>query len=101
MKKAAVTRRRFIGQAGATAGALSTLATGLAPAVAQAGRPAQARITGKLQVVQMVDWHPDHNAHLKQTITDYAAAQRWDLDLSDIAGFVGSSDIYQKLQAQK
>ena len=34
-----------------------------------------------------------------------AAAQRLggtqNLDLSDLAGFVGSTDIYQKLQAQK
>ncbi|MBI3972617.1 MAG: carbohydrate ABC transporter substrate-binding protein [Chloroflexi bacterium] len=101
VKTGNVTRRGFFGRAATTAGVVSAIASGLAPSVAQAGRPAQARITGKLQVVQMVDWHPDHNAFLKKTITDYAAAQRWDLDLSDISGFIGSTDIYQKLQAQK
>jgi multiple sugar transport system substrate-binding protein len=69
--------------------------------MAQTGTPAQARLTGKLQVVQAADFHPDYNEHLKKTITDYAAQQRWDLDLSDLAGFLGSSGIYDKLQAQK
>jgi multiple sugar transport system substrate-binding protein len=72
--------------------------------VAQAGHPAQASLNGKLQVVQMVDWHPNHNQFLKDTITAYAADRLGgpqNLDLSDIAGFVGSTDIYQKLQAQK
>jgi multiple sugar transport system substrate-binding protein len=69
--------------------------------MAQAGHPAQARLQGKLQVVQVLDFHPDHNAFLKKTITDYAAAQRWDLDLSDLAGFLAGADIYQKLNAQK
>ena len=100
MKKS-ITRRGFIGQAAATAGALSTFATAAMPNIAQAGVAAQARISGKLQVVQMVDWHPDHNAFLKAAVTNYAATQRWDLDLSDVSGFIGSSDIYQKLQAQK
>ncbi|HEX2186787.1 MAG TPA: ABC transporter substrate-binding protein [Chloroflexota bacterium] len=86
-------------QLAATTGAF--VAASAAPLVAQAGHPAQARLTGKLQVVQMVDWHPNHNQYLKETITNYAAQQGWDLDLSDMAGFVGSTDIYQKLQAQK
>jgi multiple sugar transport system substrate-binding protein len=100
MKKA-VTRRGFIGRAAATAGALSTIATAAMPNVAQAGVSAQARLTGKLQVVQTADFHPDYNDHLKKTITDYAASQRWDLDLSDLGAFVGSTPIYDKLSAQK
>ena len=96
MKKA-VTRRGFLGQTATTAGALSTLATVGAPSMVAA----QARPIGKLQVVQSLDFHPDYNEHLKKTITDFAASQRWDLDLSDLAGFLGSSNIYDKLQAQK
>ena len=100
MKKT-VTRRSFIGTAAAAAGTMSALATATLPNVAQAGVSAQARLNGKLQVVQTADFHPDYNDHLKKTITEYAAAQRWDLDLSDLAGFLGSSGIYDKLQAQK
>src|SRR5262245_26889080 len=97
-----ITRRgvfKRASQVAATSGALSAVA--LAPTVAQAGPATQARLNGKLQVVQVLDFHPDHNAYLKQTITDYAASQRWDLDLSDLAGFLAGADIYQKLQAQK
>src|SRR6266508_1129987 len=101
MKKA-VTRRGFIGRAAATAGALSTFATAAAPNIAQAGVSAQARLQGKLQVVQVLDFHPDHNAHNKKVIEDWAAATigAQNLDLSDLAGFLGSSNIYEKLQAQ-
>jgi multiple sugar transport system substrate-binding protein len=100
-KKRGVTRRGFLGQTAATAGALSTFAAGIAPSVAQAGNPAQARLTGKLQVVVAADFNNDHNEFVKKTITDYSAAQRWDLDLSDLAGFLGGSDVYQKFQGQK
>lgn len=100
MKKA-VTRRSFIGTAAAAAGAMSAIATAALPNVAQAGVTAQARLNGKLQVVQELGFHPDYNDHLKRTITDFAASNRWDLDLSDLAGFLGSSSIYDKLQAQK
>jgi multiple sugar transport system substrate-binding protein len=58
-------------------------------------------VQGKLQVVQVLDFHPDHNAYLKKSITDFAAQQNWALDLSDLSGFLGGTDIYQKLQAQK
>src|SRR5919197_16801 len=96
-----ITRRRLFGQAATAAGAVSALTAGLSPSIAQAGVSAQAKITGKLQVVQVADFHPDHNAFLKKSITDYSAAQGWPLDLSDLDGFLGGSNIYQKLQAQK
>ena len=100
---AGITRRGVFERAGRGAVAAGVL-TAIAPAVAQAGHPAQAALNGKLQVVQMVDWHPNHNQFLKDTITSWAADRlggTQNLDLSDIAGFVGSTDIYQKLQAQK
>ncbi len=102
----AVTRRGLLGRASGAVGAVAAIAGGLAPGlagVAQAGVSAQAKVAGKLQVVQMVDWHPDHNAYLKKTISEWADSTGvgGSLDLSDISGFVGGSDIYQKLQAQK
>jgi multiple sugar transport system substrate-binding protein len=101
--KTGVTRRGFMGQAAATAGALSALATAAAPNIAQAGVVQQARLQGKLQVVQVLDFHPDHNALNKKVIEDWAATNigAQNLDLSDLAGFLGSSNIYEKLQAQK
>lgn len=56
---------------------------------------------GKLQVVQNSDFNNDYNDYVKQTIVTYAADQRWDLDHSDVAGFIGGSNFYDKLQAQK
>jgi multiple sugar transport system substrate-binding protein len=105
------TRRRMLGlAAGAAAGVLAA-ACGQGAATqqpggqqAQSGTPAgggAAQVQGRLQVVQVLDFHPDHNAYLKKTIQDYAAQQNWQLDLSDLAGFLGGTDIYQKLQAQK
>ena len=101
-----VTRRGLLGRASGAVGAVAAITGGLAPGlagVAQAGVSAQAKVSGKFQVVQMVDWHPDHNAYLKKTITEWADSKGLGsaLDLSDISGFVGGSDIYQKLQAQK
>lgn len=92
-----------MGRAAATAGALATLTSTIAPSVAQAGVVQQARLNGKLQVVQVLDFHPDHNAHNKKVIEDWAASTigPQNLDLSDLAGFLGSSNIYEKLQAQK
>ena len=100
MKKG-ITRRGFIGRAAATAGALSTFASAALPNVAQAGVVQQARVNGRLQVVQAADFNADHNNFVKQQIEGYAASQGWQLDLSDLAGFLGGSDVYQKFQAQK
>jgi len=95
------TRRSLLGRAAMATGALSAMAAAGLPAVAQAEVSAQAKVTGKLQVVLNLDFNKNYNTFLKQAISDYATAQKWDLDLSDLAGFLGGSDIYQKLQAQK
>jgi multiple sugar transport system substrate-binding protein len=86
------------GQAAASTGAVAALASAAtaAPAVA-----APANLTGQLQVVLNLDFNKNYNTFLKDTITKYAADKKWALDLSDLAGFTGSSDIWQKLQAQK
>jgi ABC-type glycerol-3-phosphate transport system substrate-binding protein len=95
------TRRKFLGQAATAAGVASAIAAAGMPSIAQAGVAAQAKVTGKFQVVLNLDFNANYNTFLKQTITDYAKSQSWDLDLSDLAGFLGSDPIYQKLQAQK
>lgn len=96
-----VPRRGLFGRAAAAAGAASAISAALAPSMAFAQTAPPARLTGKLQVVQVVDWHPDHNTYVADVIKKFAAAQRWDLDHSDLVGFLGGSDVYQKLQAQK
>ncbi len=103
---AALSRRGLLSSATRVVGAMAAVAGGIAPGVAgvaQAGVSAMAKVSGKLQVVTMVDWHPEHNVFLKKTINEWANANGIgsSLDLSDVAGFLGSSDIYQKLQAQK
>lgn len=109
-----MTRRRIVGVAGALGIGALAAACGAGQTDGQAGTqqaqpgtgtPATgggaARVTGRLQVVQVLDFHPDHNAFIKQSIQNYATQQNWTLDLSDLAGFLGGTDIYQKLQAQK
>ena len=34
-------------------------------------------LSGKLQVVQVLDFHPDHNAFLKKAITEFATSKGW------------------------
>src|SRR5262245_6693232 len=63
-----VTRRGFLCRAATTAGAVAAATALSGPAMAQTGTPAQARVQGKLQVVQTADFHPDYNEHLKKTI---------------------------------
>ena len=57
-------------------------------------------LSGKLQVVQVLDFHPDHNAFLKKAITEFATSKGW--ARPERPGRVpGGTDVYQKLQAQK
>jgi multiple sugar transport system substrate-binding protein len=95
-----ITRRGLFSRAGQTAGTVAALHLA-GTSVVQAGVATQARLNGRLQVVQAADFNNDHNEFVKKTITDFAAAQRWELDHSDLAGALGGTDIFQKLQAQK
>ncbi len=52
-------------------------------------------------VLQVDDYHPDHNKFLKEEIERFAREKNWPLDLANIAGFLAGMDIYQKLLAQK
>jgi multiple sugar transport system substrate-binding protein len=61
----------------------------------------QVTVTGKLTVLQVDDYHPDHNKFIKEEIERFAREKNWPLDLANIAGFLAGMDIYQKLLAQK
>ena len=97
-------RRTILGGAGAALVAAVAAACGPAGGggAPTGGAPSgSGTLSGKLQVVQVLDFHPDHNAFLKKAITEFATSKGWALDLSDLAGFLGGTDVYQKLQAQK
>jgi multiple sugar transport system substrate-binding protein len=64
------------------------------------GKPAAAAgVTGKLVVIQMQDWHPDHNKLVRDTITKYCDSKKWPLDISYTEGFLAGGNIIQKLTA--
>ena len=101
---AALSRRKFMGGVTAIAGAgmLAACATQQRAATPTEQRPAgQATVTDKLTVLQVDDFHPDHNAFLKEEITRFAQEKNWHLELANVAGFLAGMDIYQKLLAQK
>ncbi|HET7771273.1 MAG TPA: hypothetical protein VFN74_21060, partial [Chloroflexota bacterium] len=100
--RAPVTRRTMFEHAGkAAALAGGVLAGAVRTGVAQAGVSAQSRITGKLQVVTPLDFHPDHNKYIQEVVRAFTGAKGWDTDISDINAYQGGTDIYQRLQAQK
>jgi multiple sugar transport system substrate-binding protein len=85
---------------GAAAAATPAPAAATTPAPAAAAKPAaKPQVQGNFQVLLVDDYHPDHNAHVKKTIEEYAKAQGWKLELSPVAAFLAGADIYQKLLA--
>jgi len=58
-----------------------------------------ATVTGKLQILQNQDFHPDHNAFVRLLLEEWGKAQGWQMDIAYIAGFQGGSDLNQKLVA--
>lgn len=60
---------------------------------------AKVPVKGKFQVYLIDDYHPDHNAHVKKTIEEFAKAQGWPIEISPVAAFLAGADIYQKLLA--
>ena len=98
-----VSRRHLIGGlAGVTGSGLLAACAQPRQAAAPEQKPAgQVTVTGKLTVLQVDDYHPDHNKFLKEEIERFAREKNWPLDLANIAGFLAGMDIYQKLLAQK
>ena len=58
-----------------------------------------AKVTGKLQVVQHQDFHPDHNEFLRAEMIEYCKVNGWDHEISYAAGFQGGGDLLAALTA--
>lgn len=61
--------------------------------------PAKVAIKGKFQAFLIDDFHPDQNIFVKKSVEDFAKSQGWEIEASPVAGFVGGTNIYQKMQA--
>ena len=59
----------------------------------------QAKITGKLAVVQSRDFHPDHNTFVEQKIREFAEKMSYPLDHSWAEAYAGAGNVVAKLTA--
>jgi len=104
-------RRQFLQRtAGASAGAIAApyILGGVTHAAAQTPAaapeeipitPSSATVDGTLRVMLKDDFHPDHNAFMRAELEAFAAASGWSIEITDVAGYVGGGDLYQKLLA--
>ena len=104
-------RRQFLRRtAGAGAGAFAAphLLRGVSGAAAQTPsaaegeiprEPSSATVDGKLRVLLADDFHPDHNAFMRSEFEAYAELNGWEIEITDVAGYVGGGDLFQKLLA--
>ena len=60
--------------------------------------PSEATVDGTLQVLQKIDFHPDHNQFLKDEIQAYADLNGWDVEISEV-GSLNSAEVAQRLVA--
>ncbi|MGN6757635.1 MAG: hypothetical protein ACTHMJ_14730, partial [Thermomicrobiales bacterium] len=58
-----------------------------------------AKVTGKIRILQDNDFHPDHNAFLRSEIEAFCRAQNWDYEVTSVAGYQGTGDLNQLLVA--
>jgi multiple sugar transport system substrate-binding protein len=61
--------------------------------------PSSATVDGTLRVLLADDFHPDHNAFMRSELEAYAAASGWEIEITDVAGYQGGGDLFQKLLA--
>jgi multiple sugar transport system substrate-binding protein len=61
--------------------------------------PSSATVDGTLRVMLKDDFHPDHNAFMRAELEAYAELNGWDIEITDVAGYVGGGDLFQKLLA--
>ncbi len=88
------------GAAGAGLG-LAALGRGGMPAFAQEEiprTPSTATVDGTLQVLQKLDFHPDHNQFIKDEIAAFAEASGWQVEVSEV-GSLNSGEVAQRLVA--
>jgi multiple sugar transport system substrate-binding protein len=57
-----------------------------------------ATVDGTLQVLQKLDFHPDHNAFIKKEISAFCEAQGWKVEVSEV-GSLNSGEVAQRLVA--
>jgi len=105
-----LSRRDVIrGAAGAAAGAglggaafsravPGAFAQGATPAADIPRTPSTATVDGTLQVLQKLDFHPDHNQFIKDEITAFAQASGWQVEISEV-GSLNSGEVAQRLVA--
>lgn len=60
--------------------------------------PSTATVNGTLQVLQKLDFHPDHNQFIKDEITAFAQASGWQVEISEV-GSLNSGEVAQRLVA--
>ena len=60
--------------------------------------PSSATVDGTLQVLQKIDFHPDHNQFIKDEIKAYADLNGWDVEISEV-GSLNSAEVAQRLVA--
>lgn len=60
--------------------------------------PSTATVEGTLQVLQKLDFHPDHNQFIKNEITAFAQASGWQVEISEV-GSLNSGEVAQRLVA--
>src|SRR5690606_30991048 len=104
-------RRQFLGHtaaAGAGAFAAPHILGGMTPAAAQTPSategeiprtPSSATVDGALRVLLADDFQPDHNAFMRSEFEAYAELNGWDIEITDVAGYTGGGDLFQKLLA--
>lgn len=96
-----LSRRNFVrGTAGAGL-ALAAMSRGTSLGLAQDEIPrakSSATVDGTLQVLQKLDFHPDHNKFIKDEITAFCEVQGWQVEVSEV-GSLNSSEVAQRLVA--
>jgi len=60
--------------------------------------PSTATVDGTLQVLQKLDFHPDHNQFIKDEIARFAEASGWQVEVSEV-GSLNSAEVAQRIVA--
>ncbi len=60
--------------------------------------PSTATVDGTLQVLQKLDFHPDHNQFIKDEIAAFAEVSGWEVEVSEV-GSLNSGEVAQRLVA--
>jgi len=100
-RRSGFTRRDLVrGAAGAGLG-LAAASRGGFSGVAQdeiPREPSSATVDGTLQVLQKIDFHPDHNQFIRDEITAYGEMNGWQVEVSEV-GSLNAGEVAQRLVA--